>query len=112
MATAAKKKSKKATGVKGKLLAGSCCPSDSSSRLYLDLQDQDVKQIAGLNVGDDVEIMVRGTVKGLSQRERQDYDDPSKTVKTGSIDLEDYTVEVVEDEKNEFTAMANEEVDE
>lgn len=73
------------------------------------MQDQDVKQIAGLNVGDDVEIVLTGTVKGLSQRERSDYDDPKKIVKTGSIDLENYSVKVVEDEKNEFTAMADDE---
>ena len=91
-----------------------CCPSavgSCSPRLYLDLQDQDVKQIVGLNVGDEVELVIKGTVKGLSQRERQDYDDPKKTVKTGSIDLEDYTVEVLEDEKNEFVKMADEEAE-
>ena len=97
-----------------KNVTGSCCPvpmGECKPRLYLDLQDQDMKQIGGLNVGDEVEILVRGTVKGLSQRERADYDDPKKTVKTGSIDLEGYTVEVMEDEKNEFADLANDEAE-
>lgn len=102
---------KKVKKMVNKEVIGSCCPEASTSRLYLDLQDQDVKQIVGLNVGDEVEILVKGTVKGLSQRERQDYNDAKKTVKTGSIDLEDYTVEVVEDEKNEFIKMANDEAE-
>jgi hypothetical protein len=103
---AAVKKSKKTK------VAASCCPEPiggCAPRLYIDLQDQDVKQIGGLNVGDEVELRIRGTVKGLSQRERADYDDASKTVKTGSIDLENYTVEVMEDEKNDYTKMADEE---
>lgn len=98
-----------------KNIVGTCCPSpcaDSPPRLYLDLQDQDVKQLKGLSVGDKVQIMLEGTVKGLSQRERSDYDDPKKTVKTGSIDLENYSLEVVEDEVNEFTKLANDEGDE
>ena len=99
---------------KSKNIKTECCPpsvGECKPRLYLDLQDQDVKQILGLNVGDEVEILVKGTIKGLSQRERQDYDEPKKTVKTGSIDLEGYTIQVVEDEKNEFTKMANEELE-
>jgi len=74
--------------------------------LYLDFQGKDAGQITGLSVGEKVEILVTGTVKGLSQRERTDYDDPKKTVKTGTIDLENYRVRVMEDEKNPFTAMA------
>ena len=104
----------KKTKKMNKTVAGECCPMaspDCKPRLYLDLQDQDIKQIKGLSVGDKVEILVCGTVKGLSQRERQDYDDSKKTVKTGSIDLENYTVEVLEDEKNEFKKMAEEELE-
>ena len=95
---------------KSKNIVTECCPSvECKPRLYLDLQDQDVKQLKGLTVGDNVEIFVSGTVKGLSQRERTDYEDPKTIIKTGSIDLENYTVQVVEDEKNEFTKMADEE---
>lgn len=85
-----------------------CAVGDYKPRLYLDLQDQDIKQLKGLSVGDKVDIVLQGTVKGISQRERQDYDDSKKVVKTGSIDLEDYTIQVVEDEKNEFVKMADE----
>ena len=78
--------------------------------LYLDFQGQDVKQITGLAVGEEVEILVKGTIKGLSQRTRKDYES-EKTVNTGTIDLENYKVSVVEDEKNEFTKMAEDEED-
>ena len=83
-------------------------PSDYKPCLYLDLQDQDVSQVKELNIGDKVEILVTGTVKGLSQRQRQDYDDPKKTVKTGSIDLEGYKIQVLEEEDNVYTKMASE----
>jgi hypothetical protein len=90
-----------------------CCPSITEYKpcLYLDLQDADVGQVKGLSIGEKVELRVTGVVKGLSQRSRQDYDDPKKTVKTGSIDLEGYRVEVLEDEEksNVYTDMANEE---
>lgn len=76
--------------------------------LYLDMQGQDVSQIKELNIGDKVEILVTGTVKGLSQRQRQDYDDSKKTVKTGTIDLEGYKVKVLGEEDNVFTKMAEE----
>lgn len=91
-----------------KNVVGECGPSLPAQRIYIDLEGQDTAQIKGLTVGQKVQILVEGTVKGLSQRERQDYDDPKKTVKTGDIQLENYSVEVLEDEKNEFTKMAEE----
>lgn len=80
------------------------------SRMYVDLEGVDVKQLTGLKVNDQVELLVTGTVKGLSQRERPDYENPNskKTRKTGSIDLEDYRVQVLESENNEFSKMAAE----
>lgn len=74
--------------------------------LYLDFQGKDVAQITGLKIGEEVEIVVRGKVKGLSQRERPDYDDDKKVVKTGTIDLENYRVQVLEEETNVFAALA------
>jgi hypothetical protein len=107
---AAKKKSL----VKGKVVASECCApcgvADTyKPRLYLNLQDKDVSQIKGLTVGEEVTVLVTGTVKGLEQRERTSYDEPSKTEKTGEIQLENYRVEVTEDEANEFAKMADEE---
>jgi hypothetical protein len=93
-----------------KVVKESCCApacAPMKSRLYLSLEGQDVAQIKSLAVGEKVQILVTGTVKGLSQRERVDYDDSKKKVKTGDIDLEDYRVEVVGDEENEFTKMAD-----
>lgn len=84
-----------------------CAPSGSyKPRLYISLEGQDVAQIKELKVGDKVELKVTGKVVGISQRERNDYDDKKKVVKTGDIDLEGYRVEVMEDEPNEFKDLA------
>lgn len=95
--------------LKNKVEGATIAPSEVSKRLYLDFEGKDVSQIKGLAIGERVMVMVEGTIKGLSQRQREDYNDPKKTVTTGSIDLESYTVTVMDDEKNEFTKMANEE---
>lgn len=87
----------------------SCCPSpcgDFKPRLYIDLKDQDVSKLKGLTIGEEGEFTIRGKIVGLSQRSRADYDDPSKTVNTGSIDVEGYTVEVMGEEDNEFKELA------
>lgn len=81
-------------------------PGEMKPCLYLDFQGKDVSQIQGVAVGDEVEIVVRGKVKGVSQRERTDYDDPKKVVKTGTIDLHDYKVTILEEEKNEFAKLS------
>ena len=83
-----------------------CCPSlagDYKPRLYLNLQDKQVATIKGLTIGEEVELCVRGKVVALSQRERKEGE---KSVKTGDIDLEDYTVEVMGEEDNEFKKMS------
>ena len=74
-------------------------------RLYLDLEGKDVSQVKGLNVGESIEVLVTGKVVALSQNERSDIDD-KKTRKTGSISLEGYRVQVLEEEDNEYTKMA------
>ena len=85
-----------------------CCPgpSEYKPRLYLDLQDQDVSKVKGLMIGEEGEFRVRGKIVGLSQRERKEGE---KTVKTGSIDLEGFTVEVMGEESNEFKKLAEDE---
>lgn len=77
--------------------------------MYIDLEGQDVSQIKGLTVGQTVQVLVEGKVCCLEQRERQDYDEPKKTRTTGSISIENYEVQVLDDENNEFVAMADEE---
>jgi len=86
-----------------------CAPVGVDSykpRLYLSLEGQDVTQVKNLKVGDKVEIVVTGKIVGLSQRERPDYDDKSKTKKTGDIDLEGYRVRVLDDDENVFEKLA------
>ena len=83
----------------------SCCPEslgDYKPRLYLDLPDQDVSKIKGLTIGEEGEFVIKGKIVSLSQRERQES---GKTVKTGSIDLEGYTVEIMGEEPNEFKKL-------
>ena len=91
---------------KAKYLGPTVAPEMSKPSMYVDLQDQDVSQLKDLAVGDKVELRVIGTIKGLSQDSRKSYDDPKKTIKTGSIRLEGYSVEVMEEESNEFSKMA------
>ena len=81
------------------------CVGDYKPRLYLDLQDKDVSQLKGLTVGEEVEVVVHGTVRGLEQRERTN--EKGETEKTGSIQLEGYRVSVLDDEENPFIDMAN-----
>lgn len=98
------------TKIKGKAKKTvDCCIPESkfAPRLYLNLQDKDVSQIKGLTVGDKVQVLVSGTVKGLEQRERRSYDDPEKVEKTGEIQLEGYKVEVLADEDNEFEDLVD-----
>lgn len=76
-------------------------------RLYLDLQDKDVTMVKDLKIGEETEFCVRGKVVSLEQRERSDQD--GKNVKTGSISLENYTVEPMEEETNEYTKMSDDE---
>jgi aspartyl-tRNA synthetase len=64
-----------------------------------------VSKIKGLAIGEDGAFRVTGKIVGLSQRERKEND---KTIKTGSIELENFEVEVLGDEDNEFTKMSDE----
>lgn len=95
---------------KTKVVSECCGPAmDYKPRLYLNLEGQDVAQIKGLKVGEEVEIRVTGRVVGLSQRERPDHKTEGKVIKTGDIDLEGYKVQVMGEEENEFIAAAKEE---
>lgn len=83
----------------------SCCPTtcgEYKPRLYIDLKDQDVSKLKGLTIGEDGEFMIRGKIVGLSQRS---YDRDGETVKTGSIDVESYTVEIMGEDENEFDEL-------
>lgn len=94
---------------KTKVVDSCCAPThagDYKPRLYLSLHDKQVAAIKGLTIGEEVELMVKGKIVALSQRERQDYDNKEKKVKTGDIDLEDYTVEVMGEEDNEFKKLS------
>ncbi len=94
---------------KAKNVVDTCgCPAaigDYKPRLYLDLQDKSVEELKGLKIGEDVEVMVKGRLVELSQRERTEGKDK---VKTGSISLENYELMVVEDDQNLFAKLAAE----
>lgn len=75
-------------------------------RLYFDLEGEDVSQVKGLTVGETASFCVTGKVVGLEQSERTD--EKGKMRKTGSIRLENYSVELEEEEDNEFKSMADE----
>ncbi len=78
-------------------------------QLYLDLEGQDVSQVLGLKVGEEVMVHVTGKIVGLEQRERKDNDTEGKTKTTGTIRLEGYRVQVMGDEdSNEYEEMAEE----
>jgi hypothetical protein len=94
--------------VKGKKTVDCCtapCVGDYKPRLYLDLQDQDVSKLKGLEIGQEATFLVTGKVVGLSQRE---HERDGKPVKTGSIDLEGFRVEVHGNEDNPFTELSEE----
>lgn len=88
------------------------CPaiSDYKPSLYLDLEGKDVKELGDLKPGEEVQVMVIGTVKRVSQEKRMKWMGDGKSEKevtSGQITIDDYKVVVVEDEKNEFIKMAN-----
>lgn len=99
---------KKATKLKSAASTVANAPADVAykPRLYLDLQDESVDQVAKLKVGETVELVVRGKIVRLGQNERSEG---GKKVKAGEIALENYEVETMEEEMNEFTKMAKEE---
>ena len=96
---------------KTKVVAECCGPvsPDYKPTLWLDLEGQDVAQVAGLSVGEQVEILVTGEVSELSQNERESSDEKDKKPvkkKTGTIRLKGYRVRVMGDEDNEFKELA------
>lgn len=95
-----------------KVVKEACCapvaPGDYKPSMYIDLEGTDVSEIKGLKLGDKVELLITGTVRGLSQRKSTRYRNGKDVeVATGSIDLERHSVEVLEDEKKtEFEELA------
>lgn len=86
---------------------------DYKPSLHLDLEGADLKQIEGIKVGEEVEIIVRGKVRRVSQEKRQRYDyeknKQAGEVHTGTISIDNYSIVRVEDEKNEFVKLADDE---
>lgn len=87
-----------------------CAPAavgDYKPSLYLDLEGKSVKELEGIQLGEEVQVLVKGKVTRLEQRKSMRYrKDKEVEVETGSISIEGYEVAVVEDEKNEFTKLA------
>jgi hypothetical protein len=98
---------------KSKKITAECCPPamvDYQPSLHLDLEGADVKQLDGLKVGEDVEVLVRGKVKSLEQRQykRMDEKGKEKEVTSGHISVEGYKIQVLEEESNAFSKLAEE----
>lgn len=81
--------------------------------LHLDLEGVDVKQVEGIKPGEEVQVIVTGKVRRVTQekRSRYDYEKNQKgpEVHTATIQIDDYKIVQVEDEKNEFVKMADDE---
>lgn len=78
-----------------------CCGDMAySPSMYVDFDK--LGEIKGLSVGDKVRLVITGTVKSVEQRES--YDDP-KAVR-GSLGIKDFEAEIIDDESNEFGALA------
>jgi hypothetical protein len=60
-----------------------------SPSLYVDFDD--IAEVKGVSVGDEIRIVLKGTVKSVDQRES--FDDPKVT--TASISLRDFEAEIV-----------------
>lgn len=73
-----------------------------SPTVYIDFDD--LEEIEGLSVGDEVRVVLKGTIKSLDQRES--YEKKGET--TASICLKDFEAEIVEN-SNQFTALLNDE---
>lgn len=91
---------------KAKQIKSECCAPaavDYQPSLYLDLEGRDVKQIEGLKLNEEVQILVTGRVKRLEQRKSMRYQGEGKAdkeIETGSISIEGYKVQVVADEED------------
>lgn len=91
--------------VKAEMLAPVPASLESRPCLYVSFEGRDVAQIKGLAIGEEIELLIKGRVRGISQRERPSYTEQDKVVKTGDIDLENYRVRVLE-EDNLFDRLA------
>lgn len=94
-----------AAKVKAKKVVAECCPTSVGNykpSLYLNLEGAaQVGQIKGLKLGEKVQVLIEGTVRGLEQRKSSRYRDGKDVeIDAGHIDLEGYTVRVVEDEED------------
>lgn len=68
-------------------MAGADCVYSPS--LYIDFDE--LKEVKGLSVGDEVTVVIRGTIKSVEQRES--YDEKGKT--RASISVKDFEAEIV-----------------
>lgn len=75
-----------------------------SPRMYIDLEGKQLSDLKDLTVGQTVQILVEGKVCSIEQR--MGYEGRKQT---GSVALEGYKAEILEDEENEFVNLANDE---
>lgn len=79
----------------------SCPGVDYSPTLYIDFDD--LKEIRGLAVGDEITVVVKGKVRSVEQRES--YEDPKKV--RSSVSLTNFEAEIVNDD-NQFADLMDE----
>lgn len=90
---------KKKTKLSSKLGCEPCCLYSPS--MYIDFDS--VKEVKGLSIGDEVRVVVKGTVKSVEQRETD-----GKAI--SSIRIEDFEAEIVP-KSSEFDDLFDDETD-
>lgn len=93
---------KKAKLKKVQLVEASTAMSKPS--LYIDLEADDLDMLKKHKIGDEIVLVIRGDLTSISQRK-----DPGDKEASGSISLQDYDVELGDD--NVFEKLADDEED-
>jgi len=91
----AKKSKAKVSSKESCCAVGSC---DYSPTLYIDFDD--MKEVKGVCVGDEIRLVVKGTVRSVEQREG--YDDKEKA--RASVSLKDFEAEIL-DASTQFDSL-------
>ena len=80
-----------------------CVAADCTYSPSVHLDFADVTELAGLTVGDEVRVVIKGKVKSVEQRE--DWENPNKT--RASLSIKDFDATIVSD-TNQFDDLLDE----
>lgn len=92
----------KKSKVSSKVAGGESLGCQYSPSMYIDFDS--LKEVKGLSVGDEVRVVVKGTVKSIEQREIE------KGKSSSSIRIEDFEAEIVP-KSSEFDNLFDDEND-